>query len=444
MRPGKSDRTTSFAEALQTIATTELAPDAIRAAKERLLDMLGVTLDGLDQPSSVVAFRSVGPCAGPCTVIGRNTTAAAADAAFVNAVTSHTTGQEDCGGGVHPGTFVVPVSLALGEQYGRSGKDVLSAIVVGYEAAQRMHTAAAAALYSNKFRAVPTIGLFGAAASASILSGLNTEQLANALNFAANMAGGLLESFADGTMELHVQAGLAARGGITAAALARGGGKTTPRTLDGPYGFFSTFGHGRSCDPDALTIKTRELGILSAWSKPFPACKGNLDTMLIIRSLQPVGFAPSEIERVVLSRRHNDYDAPGMLADPPYSNMVQAMISAKFTSVAALLGKPITDWRYFKESCRDPDVEEVAAKTSLLVAENDVEEVTVEVVLKGGATVTMRSSDMADVSWETDVRAKFERLAAPRLHGATRNVLDLVANLESAPDIGRLMKLVRA
>lgn len=116
-------------------------PDAMQAAKQRILDALNVTFDGLDEPTSQVAFRSVSPCHGPCTVIGRNTTAAAADAAFVNAVTSHATVQADCGGGGHPETFVVPVALALGEQHRRSGKEVLSAIVVGYEAAQRMSVA---------------------------------------------------------------------------------------------------------------------------------------------------------------------------------------------------------------------------------------------------------------------------------------------------------------
>lgn len=134
--------------------------------------MLTVTFDGLDDPASKVAFRSISSSGGPCTVIGRKATATALGAAFVNAVRSHATGPADCGGGGHPGTFVVPVSLALGEQHRRSGKEVLSAIVVGYEAAQRMHMAAGAALHSNGFRAVSAIRVFGAAASASVLSGL--------------------------------------------------------------------------------------------------------------------------------------------------------------------------------------------------------------------------------------------------------------------------------
>lgn len=447
MQAKKSDLTADFAEVLQSVATTALTRSAVEVAKQRVVDMLSVTFGGLDEPASGVAFRSINPSNGPCTVIGRNATAAAADAAFVNAVTSHTTGQEDCGGGSHPGTFVLPVSLAVGEQYRRSGQEVLSAIAVGYEAAHRMGMAVRGGVHANGFRVVSTIGVFGAVASASVLTGLDTRKFAAALNFAANMAAGFQEGLRDGTMECYFHAGFAARAGVAAAALARAGGVMSPRTLDGQFGFFNTFARGTNCDPGALTAETKELGILSARSKPFPACALNADTMLTIRSLQPAGFSPSQIERVIITRPEtgvSGYYAPGVMADPPYHNMLQAQMSAKFTAVAALLGKPVTELRYFRESFGDRDVEEVAQKTSLLVAAREADGITIEVVLKDGATLIMRPADVADMSWDTDIDAKFEKFASPTLHGATRSVREVVAGLESAPDIGRLMQLVRA
>ncbi|WP_050425668.1 MmgE/PrpD family protein [Bradyrhizobium tropiciagri] len=446
MQTRKSDLSTAFAEVLHTVATTALPPRAMLAAKQRILNALAVTFDGLDEPAPRVAFRSVSPCSGPCTIIGRNATAAGADAAFVNAVTSHVTAQADSGFGGHPGTYVVPVALAVGEQRQRSGQEVLSAIAVGYEAAQRMEAAVGAALYSNGFRGVPTIGAFAAAASASVLSGLNAGRLATALNFAANMATGFYQSLAAGTMEGHILAGFAARAGINAAALAEAGGETWLGTLDGPHGFFETLARGQTHDAGALTAETRELGILGARSKPFPVCAANIDTMLMIRSLQPAGISPSQIERVMVTRPAtpaNGIDYPGVSAAPPHHNPLQAQMSATFTSIAALLGKPVTNFKYFRESFGDRDVEEVARKTSLLVAGSDVDGVTVEVTLKDGSTITMRSADVADMSWDTDVEAMFKRLASPRLHAATRSVCDVVASLESAPDIGGLMQLVR-
>lgn len=447
MQTRTSDLSAAFAEVLQSVATTALPRDAVQAAKERVLDTLSVTFNGLEQPASGVAFRSVSPCEGPCTLIGRSATAAAADAAFVNAVTSHTTVQEDCGGGSHPGTFVVPVSLAVGEQYRRSGKEVLSAIAVGYEAAQRMGMAVRGGVHANRFRVVSTIGAFGAAAAAAVLSGLDARKFANALNFAANMAGGVNEGLGDGTMECYFHAGAAARAGISAAAFAGAGGEASPRTLDGSHGFFSTFARGTNCDADALTAQTRELAILGARSKPFPVCALNQETMLTIRSLHPAAVSLDQIKRVIVTRPAtgiNNYDAPGLLGNPPYRNSLQAQMSAKFTSVAALLGKPVTELGYFRESFGDPDVEAVAKKTSLLVAERDEDGITVEVFLKDGVTLTMRSADVADMSWDRNMDAKFERLASPRLRAATRSVLDVVAGLESVNDIGKLMQLVQA
>ncbi|SDD36336.1 hypothetical protein SAMN05216337_1010123 [Bradyrhizobium brasilense] len=102
----------------------------------------------------------------------------------------------------------------------------------------------------------------------------------------------------------------------------------------------------RDYDPGALTDQTRGLGIRSAWSKPLPACKANQETMRLIRSLQPAGLAASEIERVILTRPARDYDAPGICAEPRYPNQLLALISAKFTAIATLLGRPVTQSRY--------------------------------------------------------------------------------------------------
>jgi len=54
------------------------------------------------------------------------------------------------------------------------------------------------------------------------------------------------------------------------------------------------------------------------------------------------------------------------------------------------------------------------------------------------STLMMRPSDVADMSWDRAIEAKFTRLASPILHGATQSVLDIVASLESEPDVGRL------
>ncbi|WP_439397534.1 MmgE/PrpD family protein [Bradyrhizobium sp. PMVTL-01] len=441
----KSDVTTAFAEILQSSVKKASRPLALQAAKERILDALSVTFDGLDEPASGVAFRSIHPSVGPCTLIGRNASASPSDAAFVNAVGSHVTAQADCGGGGHPGTFVIPVALAIGELRRSPGIEVLNAIAVGYEAAQRMHTAVGAATHANGFRALPTIGVFGAAATASILSRLDIGRFATALNLAADMAGGIYPSLADGTMELHFQAGLVARAGITAAALAEAGGEASAGAIDGPHGFIATLARGRY-DARPLTQGAAELALLGAKTKPFPACMVNLGTMLLIRSQRPEGFVPSDIERISLTRPAggwNGLETPGVMNEPPYRNALQAQMSAKFTAVSALLGKPIREFRHYREACGDPDIEGLARKMSLRVDGSEGDAIALEVTLRNGQTVTMRSADARTDEWEKDIEAMFERLASPRLGSGTREVLEHVGSLEAAPDISRLMQLVR-
>ncbi|WP_346658680.1 hypothetical protein [Bradyrhizobium sp. 143] len=210
-------------------------------------------------------------------------------------------------------------------------------------------------------------------------------------------------------MEVYLQAGLTARAGINATGFAGAGGEAAPGTLDGDYGFLNAFMCGHH-NAGALIADMTELGILTARSKPFLACWVNRNTMLVIRSLQPGGRAPSQIERVTVTRPatgENGYDGPGIMADPPYRSMIQAAMSAKFTSISALLGKPVTELRYIRESFGDRDVEEITKKTSLLVTESDADGIKVEVHLKDGRTLTMHSADVPDMSWDTDIEVRF-------------------------------------
>ncbi|WP_439397371.1 MmgE/PrpD family protein [Bradyrhizobium sp. PMVTL-01] len=197
---------------------------------------------------------------------------------------------------------------------------------------------------------------FGAVASASVLSGFDIGRFATALNFAADMAGGCYQCFRDGTMEGHFHSGHAARAGIIAAALAGAGGEASPGALDGPDGFFSTFARGQY-DARPLTEKTTELAILRARSKPFSACAVNQDTMLVIRSLQPAGFAPSDIERVKLTRPArgwNGLDTPGVMADPPCQNILQAMSRRSSLPVLHLSANPSRSCGTFESHIREP------------------------------------------------------------------------------------------
>ena len=163
-------------------------------------------------------------------------------AAFANAVLLHARIQEDAHPAGHVGVVVLPAALAAAEHTGADGEALLAGIVAGYETALRIGRGHAAAASRRGFRTTPLYGVIGAAAAAARLHGLATERTADALALAANLAGGLREFAVAGTDEYVLQAGSAARSGLTAAWSAAQGMRGAPTILEGPAGFLRAYG----------------------------------------------------------------------------------------------------------------------------------------------------------------------------------------------------------
>jgi 2-methylcitrate dehydratase PrpD len=115
--------TREFGRFLADLSYEDLPAAVVEMAKSRMLDALSVSFNGKNLPHCQVALRSISGSKGACTIFGEPTKAAAADAAFVNAVIGHSTLHEDFGGGGHPGTYIIPAALAGGEERSRVGQE---------------------------------------------------------------------------------------------------------------------------------------------------------------------------------------------------------------------------------------------------------------------------------------------------------------------------------
>ena len=197
-----------------------------------------------------------------------------ASAAFANAVLLHSRIQEDAHPAGHVGVVVLPAALAAAENLGADGEALVAAIVAGYETALRIGRGHAASASRQGFRTTPLYGVIGAAAAASRLHGLSPERTADALALAANLAGGLREFAVAGTDEYVLQAGSAARSGLTAAWSAAQGMRGAPSILEGPAGFLRAFG-GMDGGIDRTLIQ--ELGtsfeMMTVTGKRWPVCQ---------------------------------------------------------------------------------------------------------------------------------------------------------------------------
>ena len=171
----------------------------------------------------------------------------------------------------HPGCVVVPATLALGEKLGADGRQMLTAILQGFEAMCRIGAGVGPAHY-RVWHNTATCGPFGSAMAAAALLDLDDAQAVDALGNAGTQSSGFWQFMETGAMSKHLHAGRAAESGLLAAELAAAGLTGPPRILEGDRGFFA----GMCDDPAPQRILEDadapwQLRLTSI--KPWPSCR---------------------------------------------------------------------------------------------------------------------------------------------------------------------------
>jgi aconitate decarboxylase len=221
-----------------------------------ILDGLGVALFGAGLPWTE-HVREVARAEGATPVAsfwGTPYRGSVAQAALVNGTAGHAFEMDDIHKEsiVHPNSLACPVAFAFADAAGgMRGRDVLTAIVAGYEVGTRVGSAATMALFLRGFHPQGTSGAFVAAATAGRILGLSAEQMQHALGIAGSMGAGLMAA-QEGAMVKRLHAGRAAQAGVQAALLAQRGFTGILDVLEAGYGGFLSSFSGRP-DPGRLT-----------------------------------------------------------------------------------------------------------------------------------------------------------------------------------------------
>jgi 2-methylcitrate dehydratase PrpD len=330
--------------------TSALAYDAIPAAvqekaKVSLLHNLGVALAGEPLLGASVRYAQALGEQGPsaCARLLLNGRAATPEtAAFANAALMHARAQDDVyfPGLTHVGAIISPAVLAVGEQLGSSGRDMLVALVAGYEAASAISQGFAKRTTARGFRASGIYGVFGAAAAVARLLQLDARASANAIGIAASMSAGTNQTWVAGTQEWQFQVGLAARNGILAARLAEAGGTGAPEALEGVAGFYAAF----LGDREQLDAVGQDLGqtwrSLDVTYKPYAVCailqEPVRQAMELARSH---ALTASDINAVRLTLNPAEAAYPGTNSTGPFQDTGATLMSAQFCLAVALSGQ---------------------------------------------------------------------------------------------------------
>jgi 2-methylcitrate dehydratase PrpD len=141
----------------------------------------------------------------------------------------------------HPGALIIPAGLATAEGEGRTGQELLTALVAGYEVQCRCARDFIPSTPAHGFRASPVYGILGAAATTAKLLGLDAEQTTHAIALAASFAGSLIEGQRTGARDADFAEAQAARNGLWAASLAAQGFQGAATALEGEGGFYYAF-----------------------------------------------------------------------------------------------------------------------------------------------------------------------------------------------------------
>jgi 2-methylcitrate dehydratase PrpD len=232
-----------LADHVHGLAFEDLPDPVVAKTKELLVHHLGVAFRGHGDPQArrAVQFaRSLSGSNNDCSVIGERDGASLLDAVFVNALLMGCLELDDfqLPPGVNQGVVTHPVALAFGEHMGASGRELIAALVAGYDIVAKL----ASPIFSWKMR-VPRqpyslFGTFGSAGVAGRLLNLSRDETACALAHAAHLGVGLLEA---GRLPIDTLRSMVARNGATAAVLAQAGLPMVLSSIEGQHGLFRSF-----------------------------------------------------------------------------------------------------------------------------------------------------------------------------------------------------------
>ena len=251
------------------------ASGALESAEIYVIDWLASALAGRGtEPGRIVLDYARSQPLGPCGIAGEREGRSAEIAALVNGALSHMVEMDDVDreSVIHPGAVVIPAALAVAEREESAGREFLASIIAGYEIAIRFGKAVGRKHYYH-FHNTSTCGVFGAAAAAGWLLGLDRDALVWALGNAGTMASGLWEFNTGGAMSKHLHTGHAASSGLRAAELAALGFTGASTVVEGPRGFFA--GLAPEGDPHRVTAGLGEdaLRLPSVSLKPHASCR---------------------------------------------------------------------------------------------------------------------------------------------------------------------------
>jgi len=442
--------TRELAHFVVTMDESEIPDDAYGHAKLALLDWMGVVVAGSNEPltQKLVKYSDFLGGKEQASILGYRKMTSVTLAALINGSASHAHDFDDSHPVFrgHPSASIFASLFALAELENRSGKDLLTAYIVGLQACLVVGEGSGKEIYMSGLHNTSVLGIIGSAAASARLLGLNEEQTLNALGIATTQAFGLKSSF--GTMSKPFHAGHAAEGAVTAVLLARDDFTGAHDILEGPNGLIQAM--GGAVNEEALANLGKEWGIRELQVKNHASCHWThspLEAVVAIysdNSLQYKDIESIEISVSEIALRTADIQQP--------ETGLQGKFSIPYTAVNAIVTGKTGIAAFTNEAVKNPEIEALIAKTTVKIRPTEKGEsefaASAIVKTKNGKTFTADRDVMktfAGVSEKTvTVKKKFTEIVTPIIgEEKTSAFTNAILSLEDMDNINQLLDIAR-
>jgi 2-methylcitrate dehydratase PrpD len=430
-------------------------------ARNRIIDIIGCLIAGVKASGNSELVELVKDWGGKeeATILVHGIKVPAHNAAMVNSIMARSFDFEaliplidgSIKNAAHISGTTIPSAIALGEMTGCNGKELLSALLVGDDAASRILGASGWGLTLG-WDNTGTVNMFGAAAVAGRLLGLNKQQMKNAFGIVTNQLAGNMQCIWDGNTAFKLYQGLSARNAIFSVQLAKAGWTGPEDALLSRFGYYNMYTEG-CVNPEILTKDLGKIYYSDSVFKPYSSCRGthaSIDCALAIVNKHE--FNVEDIDEIFL---HISPGAINSFIGQPFTVRefphCDAAFSCLYTVACALLRKSVKPEHFSEESIRDSQIDALIKKIKLVELQGDLmTSAQLEISLKDGRkfsefTDTPKGDPLKNPMSKDEIIAKFKanvEFSNTVTMNKAEKILELLENLEELDNINELVILL--
>ncbi len=362
----------NLAQFICELSYRHIPAGAVSRSRELLLDQLGCQLIGASMPwnQPVYQFIKSAKSGGPAPIVKYGNDVPLDDAVLVNGTFAQGCELDDYydQGGGHPGAATVPIILALAHKQSVSGKELITAMVAGYEVGWRVGRALLPEMMQRGYHAQSVVGVFIAAAAAGKILHLDPEKMTHALAIAGSHAGGTMEFDQSGGEVKRLHNGMACCGGLRAALLAQLGLTGPPTIFEGERGILKVMSGKCDIDPIVKDLQTgsENLALYHAATKRFPVNASQHSPIELLDQLARThNIDPRQVTKIKVEVNEGILLHGGTIYQP--KEVVEAQFSLRF-SLALKFLKGNNDLEHYLDAAMwsDPMMLEIGKKIELV------------------------------------------------------------------------------